>query len=67
MDGFFSRQNQRLAGDWLKGRWLPPAGKSAEAQSMGYDAYDYSYLGHYHQRGGTETWFGNKSQLLNLC
>jgi hypothetical protein len=40
---------------------------SAEAESLGYDPYDYYFLGHYHQRGRTETWFGNKSQLLNLC
>jgi len=46
--------------------WLPPASKAAEAQSMGYDPYDFYDLGDFSQKGGTKTWFGNKSELMNL-
>ena len=46
--------------------WLPPATKAADAQSMGYDPYDFYDLGDFDQKGGTKTWFGNKSELVNL-
>ena len=46
--------------------WLPPASKAAEAQSMGYDPYDYYDLGDFNQKGATKTWFGNKRELMNL-
>jgi len=46
--------------------WLPPAYKAAEAQSMGYDPYDFYDLGDFNQKGGTKTWFGNKAELMAL-
>ena len=46
--------------------WLPPASKAADAQSMGYDPYDFYDLGDFSQKGGTKTWFGNKGELMNL-
>jgi len=46
--------------------WLPPANKAAEAQSMGYDPYDFYDLGDFSQKGGTKTWFGDKGELMNL-
>ena len=33
---------------------------------MGYDPYDYYDLGEFDQKGGAPTWFGSKSELLDL-
>lgn len=33
---------------------------------MGYDPYDYYDLGEFDQKGGKPTWFGSKSELLDL-
>ena len=46
--------------------WLPPVNKAAYWKSMGYDPYDYYDLGEYDQKGGVPTWFGTKTELLNL-
>ncbi|HVO83208.1 MAG TPA: alpha-amylase domain-containing protein [Syntrophobacteria bacterium] len=46
--------------------WLPPANKAAEWNSMGYDPYDYYDLGEFNQKGGVQTWFGTKTDLLAL-
>ena len=46
--------------------WLPPANKAASWKSMGYDPYDYYDLGEFDQKGGVPTWFGSKTELLNL-
>ena len=46
--------------------WLPPINKAAEQMSMGYDPFDYYDLGEYDQKGGTETWFGSKTDLNAL-
>ena len=46
--------------------WLPPASKAASITSMGYDPYDYYDFGDYDQKGGTKTWFGNKTELAAL-
>jgi alpha-amylase len=46
--------------------WLPPANKAASWKSMGYDPYDYYDLGEFDQKGGVPTWFGSKTELLDL-
>ena len=46
--------------------WLPPIHKAAEQNSMGYDPYDYYDLGEFNQKGGVETYFGNKADLQSL-
>jgi alpha-amylase len=46
--------------------WLPPANKAADWKSMGYDPYDYYDLGEFDQKGGVPTWFGFKSDLVDL-
>jgi alpha-amylase len=46
--------------------WLPPCSKAASATSMGYDPFDYFDLGEFDQRGGVETWFGGKVDLVAL-
>ena len=48
--------------------WLPPAHKTAHegGTSMGYDPYDYYDLGEFSQKGSIPTWFGTKSELLQL-
>jgi len=46
--------------------WLPPINKAAGQSSMGYDPYDYYDLGEFNQKGGVETYFGNKAELLAL-
>jgi alpha-amylase len=46
--------------------WLPPANKAADWRSMGYDPYDYYDLGEYNQKGGVPTWFGTRSELVEL-
>lgn len=46
--------------------WLPPVNKAASWKSMGYDPYDYYDLGEFNQKGGGPTWFGSKSELLDL-
>ena len=46
--------------------WLPPCSKAASATSMGYDPFDFFDLGEFDQRGGMETWFGNKADLVAL-
>jgi alpha-amylase len=46
--------------------WLPPANKAASWKSMGYDPYDYYDLGEFIQKGGVRTWFGSKTELLDL-
>ena len=33
---------------------------------MGYDPYDYYDLGEFDQKGTVPTWFGTKSQLMDL-
>jgi alpha-amylase len=46
--------------------WLPPCSKAASATSMGYDPFDFFDLGEFDQRGGVETWFGGKADLVAL-
>jgi alpha-amylase len=48
--------------------WLPPVHKAGNLNgpSMGYDPYDYYDLGDFDQKGSVETWFGSKSELLDL-
>src|SRR5665213_1193615 len=46
--------------------WLPPVNKAAEQNSMGYDPFDYYDLGEFNQKGGVETYFGNKADLTAL-
>jgi len=46
--------------------WLPPANKAASWKSMGYDPYDYYDLGDLDQKGGNRTWFGSRSELVDL-
>jgi alpha-amylase len=46
--------------------WLPPANKAAWWKSMSYDPYDYYDLGEFDQKGGAPTWFGFKTELLDL-
>jgi len=46
--------------------WLPPCSKAENATSMGYDPFDYFDLGEFDQRGGVETWFGSKADLIAL-
>ena len=46
--------------------WLPPCSKAFSVTSMGYDPFDYFDLGEFDQRGGVETWFGSKADLVGL-
>ena len=48
--------------------WLPPVHKAANLNgpSMGYDPYDYYDLGEFDQKGTVPTWFGTRSQLMEL-
>src|SRR5262245_9895580 len=46
--------------------WLPPCSKAFSTKSMGYDPFDYFDLGEFDQRGGVETWFGSKADLVAL-
>jgi alpha-amylase len=48
--------------------WLPPVHKAANLNgpSMGYDPYDYYDLGELDQKGMVPTWFGTRSQLMEL-
>jgi alpha-amylase len=48
--------------------WLPPVHKAANlfGPSMGYDPYDYYDLGEFDQKGSRKTWFGSKTELLDL-
>jgi alpha-amylase len=48
--------------------WLPPVHKAGNLSgpSMGYDPYDYYDLGEFDQKGSIKTWFGSKSELLEL-
>ena len=46
--------------------WLPPCSKAFSTTSMGYDPFDYFDLGEFDQRGGVETWFGSKADLVSL-
>ncbi len=55
-----------LAREGFTALWLPPAGKAASWESMGYDPYDYYDLGEFDQKGGVPTWFGSKDELLAL-
>ena len=52
----------------IEALWLPPAHKAANLSgpSMGYDPYDYYDLGEFDQKGTAPTWFGTKSELLDL-
>ena len=48
--------------------WLPPVHKAADISgpSMGYDPYDYYDLGEFDQKGSRRTWFGSRTELLDL-
>lgn len=48
--------------------WLPPANKAAniDGMSMGYDPYDYYDLGDIEQKGTISTWFGSRTDLMEL-
>jgi alpha-amylase len=62
------RQVPSLAKVGFTALWLPPVHKAANfnGASMGYDPYDYYDLGEFDQKGTIPTWFGTKSQLLDL-
>jgi len=57
-----------LASTGFTALWLPPAHKAANlgGPSMGYDPYDYYDLGEFDQKGTLPTWFGSKTELLDL-
>jgi alpha-amylase len=65
---------QSLATSGFTEIWLPVANRGVNNPSMGYDPYDYYDLGQYPQFVGpstdtktpTETYFGSKTELLNL-
>jgi alpha-amylase len=66
---FLSGEIGSLASAGFTALWLPPACKAAgieSRKSMGYDPYDYYDLGEFDQKGGVETWFGTKAQLISL-
>jgi alpha-amylase len=48
--------------------WLPPFYKAANigGPSMGYDPYDYWDLGEHDQKGSIPTWFGARTDLVDL-
>lgn len=46
--------------------WLPPAQKSHNNPSMGYDPYDFYDLGEFNQKMGVETWFGSRAEHAGL-
>ena len=58
--------NLRSAG--FTALWLPPACKAKDVISMGYDPFDFYDLGEYIQKhhARKETWYGSKSDLLDL-
>jgi alpha-amylase len=58
--------NLRSAG--ITALWLPPVCKAKDVISMGYDPFDFYDLGEYTQKNHTrkETWFGSKTDLLEL-
>ena len=62
------RQVPSLAEVGFTSLWLPPVHKAANLNgpSMGYDPYDYYDLGEFDQKGTVPTWFGSRSQLLEL-
>src|SRR2546429_9384194 len=45
---------------------LPPVNKAAGWKSMGYDPYEYFYLGGFYQKSGGATWFGCKAEFGDL-
>ncbi|RMZ77870.1 hypothetical protein DV738_g4198, partial [Chaetothyriales sp. CBS 135597] len=47
--------------------WIPPGSKAASAKSNGYDIYDLYDLGEFDQKGGRETKWGSKEDLIYLC
>lgn len=61
------RQVPALADAGFTALWLPPASKSMNSASMGYDPYDYYDLGAFPNKGNRpETWFGSEAQLRSL-
>ena len=46
--------------------WIPPGCKCASKNSNGYDIYDLYDLGEFDQKGGKETKWGSKEELLQL-
>jgi alpha-amylase len=56
----------RLAAAGFSGIWYPsPAKGAAGGYSMGYDPYDHFDFGEFDQKGGVETRFGSRQELLN--
>lgn len=44
--------------------WIPPCGKCAQQNSVGYDVYDLYDLGEFDQKGTVRTKYGTKAQLI---
>ena len=63
---FVSERVEELGKAGINALWLPPVSKAASSTSMGYDPYDYFDLGDFDQKGGTKTFFGNRSELEAL-
>jgi alpha-amylase len=56
----------QLAASGINSLWLPPFSKCANADSNGYDPYDYFDLGDHDQKGGVKTLYGNRAELEAL-
>ena len=65
---YVCQQVPSLADVGFTSLWLPPVHKAGNLNgpSMGYDPYDYYDLGEFDQKGSVPTWFGTRSQLLDL-
>lgn len=46
--------------------WVPPGCKASSPSGNGYDVYDLYDLGEFDQKGGKETKWGTKEELLAL-
>ena len=63
---FVAEKVEELGKAGVNARWLPPVSKAADHKSMGYDPYDFFDLGDFDQKGGVETWYGNRAELESL-
>src|SRR5580700_9931314 len=63
---YIAQQVPQLAAAGIDTLWLPPFSKCANADSNGYDPYDYFDLGDFDQKGSTKTAYGNRAELEAL-
>lgn len=59
-----AEQAEKLSSLGINAIWLPPAYKSSEGLSNGYDVYDLYDLGEFNQKNSVRTKFGTKQEYI---